>query len=318
MEQSGKQEKSKYKSGVSVIQKPHKPSVPAAKPQARPYRGSAPFKRREQGRTPPPSSHQHGEKNRTATRFSTQKPKPEGNFTKNKIEVRRVEEKPHLAPKSGIDTGWIGTDESGKGDYFGPLVIGGVHVDSKTKDLLLSLRVRDSKKISDNVIKDLDYQIRSTCIYSVVVIGPEKYNLLYQKMKNLNSLLAWGHARVIENLLLRVECKKAISDQFGSEQYIKNALMEMGKKIELVQMPGAEADLGVAAASIVARAEFLRRMEKLSEECGFPLPKGASDQVDSAARRIVEQMGKEALNRFTKLHFKNTLRVTKVENPEVS
>jgi len=208
------------------------------------------------------------------------------------------------------DSGWIGTDESGKGDYFGPLVIGGVHVNSKTKDLLLNLNVRDSKKISDNVIKELDFKIRSLCVYSVVVIGPEKYNLLYEKMKNLNTLLAWGHARVIENILLRIDCKRAISDQFGSEKYIKNALMELGKKIELKQTPGAESDVGVAAASILARAEFLRRMEKLSCECGFELPRGASDKVDLSARKIVEQKGKEALNRFVKLHFKNTVRVT--------
>jgi ribonuclease HIII len=207
-------------------------------------------------------------------------------------------------------SGWIGTDESGKGDYFGPLVIGGVYVDSKTKGVLSNLKVRDSKRISDNVIKELDFQIRSVCIYSVVMIGPEKYNLLYEKMKNLNKLLAWGHARVIENILLRVDCKKAISDQFGSELFIKNALMKLGKKIELTQVPRAEADLGVAAASILARAEFLRKMESLSKECGFELPKGASEQVDKAARKIVEQMGKDALNRFVKLHFKNTIRIT--------
>ncbi len=219
---------------------------------------------------------------------------------------RRPRQKAHHPPV----TGWIGTDESGKGDYFGPLVIGGVHVGSRTKNLLSNLKVRDSKRISDNVIKELDYQIRSSCIYSVVVIGPEKYNLLYQKMKNLNRLLAWGHARVIENILLRVDCKKAISDQFGSELYIKNALMKLGKQIELTQSPRAESDLGVAAASIIARAEFVRKMQRLSQECGFELPKGASEQVNSAARKIVEQMGNDALNRFVKLHFKNTARVT--------
>jgi ribonuclease HIII len=295
MEPSGNQDKSKTKSGVAVIHKHHKPTHPKAQPGAPPRSRPKRFRHRPPAKAPIAPT-----------------------LPKDQADKNKIREKIQPVPKVLTDTGWIGTDESGKGDYFGPLVIGGVHVDSKTRNLLLNLKVRDSKKISDNVIKDLDYQIRSACIYSVVVIGPEKYNLLYQKMKNLNSLLAWGHARVIENLLLRVECQKAIADQFGSEQYIKNALMEMGKKIELIQTPGAEADLGVAAASIVARAEFLRRMEKLSEECGFPLPKGASDQVDSAARRIVEKMGKEALNRFTKLHFKNTLRVTRVENPEVS
>jgi ribonuclease HIII len=206
-------------------------------------------------------------------------------------------------------SGWIGTDESGKGDYFGPLVIGGVYVDSKIKGLLESLNVRDSKKIADSVIKELDFKIRSSCIYSVVVIGPEKYNLLYQRMKNLNRMLAWGHARAIENILMQVDCPRAVSDQFGNELFIKDALLESGKKIKLEQMPHAEKDPGVAAASILARAEFLRRMDRLSQECGFDLPKGASFLVDEAARKLVTKFGKEALSRFAKLHFKNTLRV---------
>ena len=220
--------------------------------------------------------------------------------------MRRLSSKAH---HSSPPSGWIGTDESGKGDYFGPLVIGGVHVDSGVKKLLESLRVRDSKKISDGVIKKLDFEIRSGCIYSVVVIGPEKYNLLYLKMKNLNRMLAWGHARVIENILMRVDCSRALSDQFGNELFIKNALLESGKKIKLEQMPHAEKDLGVAAASVLARAEFLSRMERLSRECGFDLPKGASSLVDEAAKKLVAKSGKDTLNRFVKLHFKNTLRL---------
>ncbi len=314
METSGKQDKFKPKGGVAVIQKPHKHTGPTTKPHTHPGSNAVPFKRREHGRRFPSRPPQHREKGQPTSLFPPQKLKVEVSLPGHKPAGVKVEQKPQIVVKSTIDTGWIGTDESGKGDYFGPLVIGGVHVDNKTKDLLLNLKVRDSKKISDNVIKDLDYRIRTACIYSVVVIGPEKYNLLYQKMKNLNTLLAWGHARVIENILLRVECKKAISDQFGSEDYIKNALMELGKKIDLVQTPGAEADVGVAAASIVARAEFLRRMDNLSEECGLLLPKGASEQVDLVARKIVEQMGKDALNRFVKLHFKNTVRAT-VQTP---
>jgi ribonuclease HIII len=221
----------------------------------------------------------------------------------------KAQRKPKVPPRKQPALGWIGTDESGKGDYFGPLVIGGVYVNPKSQGILSNLKVRDSKKISDNVIKDLDFQIRSHCIYSVVVIGPDKYNLLYNKMKNLNKLLAWGHARVMENILLRVDCKKVISDQFGSENFIRSALMKMGKQVELKQMPRAEADLGVAAGSILARAEFVRRMERLSEEAGFELPKGASENVNAAARKVAEQMGKDALNRFVKLHFKNTSKV---------
>lgn len=182
-------------------------------------------------------------------------------------------------------------------------------MDPPVKKLLQGLKVRDSKRISDSVIKELDFRIRSACIYSVVVIGPEKYNLLYLKMKNLNRMLAWGHARVIENILMRVDCSRAVSDQFGSELLIKDALLESGRKIKLEQMPHAEKDLAVAAASVLARAEFLRRMERLSQECGLDLPKGASSLVDEAARKMVGKLGKDALNRFVKLHFKNTLKL---------
>jgi len=227
----------------------------------------------------------------------------------------RAQKKHKPRPRSQPAPGWVGTDESGKGDYFGPLVIGGVYVSPRTERFLTDLKVRDSKKISDNVIKDMDFQIRSHCIYSVVVIGPDKYNLLYNKMKNLNKLLAWGHARVIENILLRVDCKKAISDQFGSESFIQNALMKLGKQIELKQTPRAEEDMGVAAGSILARAEFVRRMERLSQECGFELPKGASENVNQAARMVAEKMGKDALDRFVKLHFKNTGKVIQDSAP---
>ena len=207
------------------------------------------------------------------------------------------------------DNSWIGTDESGKGDYFGPLVIAGVYIDQKNWQKVKYLGIKDSKKISDNMIKKLDYQIRSHCLYSVVVIGPEKYNLLYERMKNLNRILAWGHARVIENILLQVDCSKVISDQFGDERYIKSALMEKGKKINLKQIVRGERDMAVASASIVARAEFLRRLEQLSEKAGFGLPKGASASVDEIGKKIVQEKGKENLARFAKLHFKNTGKV---------
>lgn len=242
----------------------------------------------------------------TSKEFSKNKPDKPNRPAKSNPKAQQKPQAPKSRPPA---PGWVGTDESGKGDYFGPLVIGGVYVSPKTEAFLSSLKVRDSKKISDNVIKEMDFQIRSHCIYSVVVIGPDKYNLLYNKMKNLNKLLAWGHARVIENILLRVDCRKAVSDQFGSESFIKNALMKLGKQIELKQMPRAEVDLGVAAGSILARAEFVKRMERLSQECGFEVPKGASENVNAAARKIVEQMGKDDLNRFVKLHFKNTIKV---------
>jgi ribonuclease HIII len=249
------------------------------------------------------------------TRANTQPSFPDRDSysqSRNQTGVKERSEKPDTQRRSG----WIGTDESGKGDYFGPLVVAGVYVDGNLIQKLKELNVRDSKKISDNVIKELDFKIRSMCRYSVVVIGPEKYNLLYSRMKNLNRMLAWGHARVIENILLQVDSPRALSDQFGDEQYIKNALMKLGKKIRLEQRPGAESDLAVAAASILARAEFVSRLEKLSQDCGLNLPKGASPQTEEVARKLVEKLGKENLEKYVKLHFKNTNKVLSPQKEE--
>lgn len=200
----------------------------------------------------------------------------------------------------------IGIDESGKGDYFGPLVIAAVFVDQTTQRELALMQVRDSKKISDGRILEMAPDIRQICPHSLIAIGPQKYNELYAKIKNLNRLLAWGHARALENVLQQVECGLAISDQFGDEQLILNALQEKGKQITLEQRPKAESDLAVAAASIVARAEFLIRLRRLSEEVGTTLPKGASATVELAAKMVVKKHGQERLATVAKLHFKTT------------
>lgn len=200
----------------------------------------------------------------------------------------------------------IGIDESGKGDYFGPLVIAAVYVDTVRQSELGLMRVRDSKTISDGRILELAPDIRQICPHTVVAIGPQRYNELYAKIRNLNRLLAWGHARALENLLQQVECQIAISDQFGDERLIVNALQEKGKQIRLEQRPKAESDVAVAAASILARAEFLTRLDRLSREVGTSLPKGASQAVELAARMVVKKHGRDRLSTVAKLHFKTT------------
>lgn len=203
------------------------------------------------------------------------------------------------------ETNRIGIDESGKGDYFGPLVIAAAHVTSEIEPELRLMEVRDSKKISDGRILEIARDLRQVCKHSVVTIGPQKYNELYPKFRNLNRLLAWGHAWALENLLEQVDCPLAIADQFGDERFILNALLEKGKKIQLVQRTKAEEDLAVAAASILARAEFLSRLKRLSDEIGTTLPKGAT-HVELAARMVVKKHGEEKLGVVAKLHFKTT------------
>lgn len=203
----------------------------------------------------------------------------------------------------------IGIDESGKGDYFGPLVIAAVFVTPTSEQDLALMQVRDSKKISDGRILEMAPDIRLLCPHSVVAIGPQRYNELYAKIKNLNRLLAWGHARALENLLQQVDCELAIADQFGDERLILTALQEKGKRIRLVQRTKAESDLAVAAASILARADFLWRLQRLSQEVNTALPKGASASVALAGRMVVKKYGRDRLGAVAKLHFKTTQQV---------
>ncbi len=201
-----------------------------------------------------------------------------------------------------------GIDESGKGDFFGPLVIACVFVEDRAAaEKLASLGVRDSKVIkSDAKIAQIAQQILPAVNgqAAVVAIGPEAYNRFYDNIRNLNRLLAWGHARTLENLLEKVPaCTSALADKFGDERLIRNALMEQGRKIELRQQTKAESDIAVAAASILARAEFVRRMSLLGKEVGMELPKGAGPQVDKVARSLAEQGGRALLSTVAKMHF---------------
>ena len=206
-------------------------------------------------------------------------------------------------------TRWIGSDESGKGDYFGPLVTAAVLVDSKSASLLRELGVKDCKRLADSSVKELATMIEKMCPCSVVAIGPAKYNELYDKMRNLNRLLAWGHSRAMENILAKEECDYALADKFGDERFIINALLEKGKKVEVRQQTGAESDMGVAAASILARAEFVHRLAMLSKKYGMKFPKGAAPVVIEAGKAFVRQYGEERLKEVAKLHFKTTSRV---------
>lgn len=203
-----------------------------------------------------------------------------------------------------MDEGHIGVDESGKGDYFGPLVVAACYVGPEHLAELEG--VRDSKKLTDAMALRLSSAIQRTCPYEIITIGPSKYNELHATMRNLNRLLAWGHARAIEEVLNKQPAHLVISDQFADPAYLKSRLFDRGKKVVLQSMVRAESDIAVAAASVLARAEFLRRLKRLSEEAGIALPKGAGPPVIEAARRYVAKHGAEALDKVAKVHFKTT------------
>ncbi|MFH0908937.1 MAG: ribonuclease HIII [bacterium] len=202
----------------------------------------------------------------------------------------------------------MGIDESGKGDFFGPLVIAAAYVDASLVPVFQGLQVRDSKTItSDRKAEEIADDIARVLgnRFGIVAIGPRAYNRLYQSMRNVNRILAWGHARAIENLLEAVpDCPRAISDQFGPTRQIEQALMQKGKAIKLIQRTKAESDPAVAAASILARAAFIRALRKMKQTYGIDIPKGASDKVKESARQLIEKKGAEILLETSKCHFR--------------
>ena len=205
---------------------------------------------------------------------------------------------------STVPKSHIGVDESGKGDFFGPLIISAVLVDESNHDVLVQAGVKDCKKVDDKNIGKLAAVIKNNCVFSVITVNPAKYNELYSKFNNLNKLLAWGHARAIENVLEKKPCDYALSDKFADESLIKNALLKLGKSIHLEQRCKGETDIAVAAASIVARAHFLSGMSELSAKYGVEIPKGASDKVVEVAKQIRDKYSKAELVNVAKTHFK--------------
>jgi ribonuclease HIII len=202
----------------------------------------------------------------------------------------------------------LGVDESGKGDFFGPLVIAGVYVDRVIARKLLDAGVVDSKRISSDArIRALADTIRKSSLGLVetVLIAPTKYNELYEKFGNLNKLLGWGHARVIENLLAqKPDCPRALSDQFADPRVVEQALLAHGRKINIEQRPRAESDIAVASASILAREAFINWLERKGKEIGLRLDRGVSAAVKESAKKLAEMNGPGALRAVAKVHFR--------------
>lgn len=211
----------------------------------------------------------------------------------------------------------FGIDESGKGDLFGPLVIAGVYVDGQLAGHFRDAGVKDSKGIgTDKKIRELADVIRKSGAPSeTIVISPEKYNQLYSKIGNLNRLLAWGHARIIENLCERVpECPRALSDKFADARVLQKALLEKGRKIQLDQRTKAESDYAVAAASVLAREGFINWLDKHGGELGVTLSKGVSTKVKEAAAEVIRMYGSGMLPKVAKMHFKTVSEILDYSN----
>lgn len=210
-------------------------------------------------------------------------------------------------PLAALDfTPRIGMDEAGKGDYFGPLCVVSLYADKEGINTLVGWGVKDSKTFSDKKILQLGRKIQKEFQISTVKLFPTKYNDLYEKFKNLNKMLAWAHATALTSLHEKTHCKEAILDKFGPDSLVESVLNYKNVSLNLVQRTKGESDVVVAAASIIARCEFLWGMGKLSEEMELDLPKGANNGIISTGKQLVRKHGPEILRKVAKLHFKTT------------
>ncbi|TVR52355.1 MAG: ribonuclease HIII [Puniceicoccaceae bacterium] len=203
-----------------------------------------------------------------------------------------------------------GLDESGKGDFFGPLVTACVVADRPQVEAWLKAGIRDSKKIGDNEILKLDKLIRDTKDTAVAcaTCSMPKYNeLMARPRANLNLFLAWLHAKSLEEALAKRKAPWGLLDQFSKQnlvgRYFKDAAFDLRMRTR------AEEDPVVAAASVVARAEYVRRMKALSKRFDIELTKGAGPKVSAEARQIIERHGTSALREIAKLHFRTAYEV---------
>jgi ribonuclease HIII len=206
-----------------------------------------------------------------------------------------------------------GLDESGKGDFFGPVIAATVIADRTAIEGWIKAGVKDSKKIAEPQIMKLDAIIRATrgVVVRTCFCGMPKYNeLMARPGANLNRLLAWQHATALDQALAEKRVPWGLLDQFSEQPLAQRELAKKGvKDFDLRMRTKAEEDPVVAAASVVARAEFVRQMHLLSQRFGEKLQKGASAAVKVQGAKIIEKFGARALGDFAKLHFRTAYEV---------
>lgn len=209
------------------------------------------------------------------------------------------------APSAETFVTMVGSDESGKGDYFGPLVVCAVRLEPEESRKMLGGPIRDSKQMTDEACLRLGAALRGSVPHAIAQLMPSDYNAAHAKYKNLNPLLADLHAKAIREIAK--PGMRVLVDQFANEKVMEKALA--GSGVNLIQHPRAESVPAVAAASVIARELFLTSLRDLSEQCAIDLSKGAGAPVDQAARKFVALHGFDKLGTVAKLHFKNTQKI---------
>lgn len=216
-----------------------------------------------------------------------------------------------LGEAPGFHGLWAGSDESGKGDFFGPLVVAAVMLDLKVAQILQEAGIKDCKLLTDKKILQYEAVIKESVLhYSVLDLKPASYNLRYAQLKsegkNLNNLLASGHINALQNILSQdSKCDYALIDRFTINNNIEAQLLSGFPYLHVIQVPKAERDIAVAAASILARAKFLQIVNDLNIKYDLNIPKGGGAQTTAYAKVIMAEKGRDILNELVKKHFAN-------------
>ncbi|WP_164668427.1 ribonuclease HIII [Virgibacillus doumboii] len=241
--------------------------------------------------------------------------------TKESVKPTKPKKKTTTAfspPDSLFTSSHIGSDEAGTGDYFGPITVAAVFVKKDQMELLKELGVRDSKNLSDTSIRKIAKDILHLDLpYSLMVLRNEKYNSLQKRGWSQGKMKAMLHHHAINNLRQNIESQQVdgiLIDQFCDPEIYKKHIGSEQQTLadKTYFMTKAESySIAVAAGSIIARASFLKEMDKLSEKTGFTLPKGASAKVDQTVARFIKAKGKDMLNKCAKTHFANTKKAQK-------
>lgn len=212
----------------------------------------------------------------------------------------------------------IGSDETGTGDYFGPVTVAAVYVSAEKIELLQELGIKDSKMLTDEKMLLIADDIKEICPHSILVLRNEKYNSVQQKGWSQGKIKALLHNKAILHVLNKIAPSTPdyiLIDQFAQRdvyyRHIQNE-KEIVRDNVLFSTKAEQLHLAVAAASILARVAFLKEMDKISKEMNITIPKGASNKVDEIAAKILLTKGEHALQNITKWHFANTEKAKKI------
>ncbi|WP_431027455.1 ribonuclease HIII [Lysinibacillus sp. LZ02] len=206
----------------------------------------------------------------------------------------------------------IGSDETGTGDYFGPVTVAAVYVPADQIALVEELGVKDSKQLTDDYMRKIAPDLMKACVHSILTLRNDKYNTIQAKGYSQGKIKAMMHNQALKNVLTKMAPEKPtyiLIDQFAERNTYYNYLQnekELVRENVLFSTKAENLHVAVATASILARYAFLKEMDRLAEMIGFPLQKGASGKVDEMAARILAKHGEATLKSITKWHFANT------------